>query len=173
MFYTYFVAYSYRCANGCWDFANIEWTTQQPMENAAVRRELTDYIAAELPQATGAPGPYTVVISNWILQSTDCSEDAGAPQLQRLFGFDDDSIMKMTYFIAYSSNPHGTTLWHSGNAQLTLDQQMEVESVRATVADFIAQDLSRRFGGEHGVVISNWKLLWTTYPRDSRALPKG
>jgi hypothetical protein len=33
--------------------------------------------------------------------------------------------------------------------------------------------LSRRFGGEHGVVISNWKLLWTTYPRDSRALPKG
>jgi len=172
MINTYFVAYNYRFGNAAWEFDNIELNTEQPLEEIAQRNAVVDYIESVVQRKYGCALPLTVVISNWILLHVDASAGSHALNYQHTFGLSDTEVMKMTYFVAYNNNPAGTNLWHCGNVEITVDQVMEHQSTRDVVGAEIERDLSRRFGGSHSIVISNWKLLRTYYPATSREISK-
>ncbi len=171
MIHSYFVAYNYlRHGENVWHFANAEVTTLQPMEQAAVREEVTQNLVTEL--ITARPGLYTVVISGWILETSDFSAEVRAARQQSFLETSAHDTTRMVYFVAYNNNPIGTSQWHFGNVVVEIDQHIEVDFARDYVVRLIEADLARRHGGEHIVVISNWKLLWRKYPEDTRALSK-
>jgi hypothetical protein len=172
MINTYFVAYNYRCANSAWEFDSIELTTEQPMEQSEMRQAVCDYIAGTVSNRTGFCGAVTVVISNWILLSVSASHHAQAVNIQYTDGLSASQMMRMTYFVAYNSNPVGTSVWHFGNAEYTLNQVLELQDARSFVEQDIADYLLRTHGGRHNVVISSWKLLYTQYPQTNRELSK-
>ncbi|MBA3855345.1 MAG: hypothetical protein C0507_00405 [Cyanobacteria bacterium PR.3.49] len=172
MINTYFVAYNYRCGNGTWEFDSIELTTEQPMEQSDMRQAVTEYIAGAVSNRTGFCGAITVVISNWILLTVSASDHAQTVNIQYTDGLSESEIMRMIYFVAYNSNPVGTALWHFGNAEYTINQVLELQDARNFVEQDIAAQLARAHGGQHNVVISSWKLLYTLYPQTNRALSK-
>lgn len=170
MLHTYFVAFTYRRGDNAWNFDNIEVNCELPIEQSDMRNEVTQYIADKLNAKYG--GSHAVVISNWILLNTHFSAEARTHHLQRTQNNPNISTLKITYFVAYNSNPVGTSLWHCGNVVITVDQHIEIDATRECIIGLIAGDLRNRFGGEHNVIISNWKLLDREYPGDTRALPK-
>lgn len=170
MLHTYFVAFTYRLGDGAWNFDNIEVNCELPIEQTDMRNEVTQYIAAKLNAKYG--GSPTVVINNWILLNAHFSAEARAHHLQRSQLNQNISTVKITYFVAYNSNPVGTSMWHCGNVVVTVDQHIEIDATRECIIGLLKSDLSNRFGGEHIVTISNWKLLDREYPCDTRALPK-
>lgn len=170
MLHTYFVAFTYRLGDGAWNFDNIEVNCELPIEQTDMRNEVTRYIASKLNAQYG--GSHSVVINNWILLNSHFSAEARAQHLQRVQINANIGAVKITYFVAYNSNPRGTHLWHCGNVVINVDQYIEIDGTRECIVSLIEADLSNRFGGEHDVVISNWKLLDREYPGDTRALPK-
>lgn len=170
MLHNYFVAFTYRNGDSGWSFDNIEINCEQPIEQAEMRNEVTRYIATKLNAKYG--GYHSVVINNWILLNSYFSAEARAHHLQRTQVNPNIGHVKITYFVAYNSNPQGTSLWHCGNAVVTVDQHIEIDTTRHCIIDLIKSDLSNRFGGSHDVIISNWKLLDREYPGDTRSLPK-
>lgn len=172
MINTYFVAYNYRCGNGMWEFDSIELTTEQPMENTDMRQAVMEYIVGNVANRTSYTGPISVIISNWILLSVSASDHAQAVNIQYTDGLSEGEMARMTYFVAYNNNPVGTSLWHFGNAEYTINQVMESHEARAFVEQDIAAHLSRVHGGQHNVVISSWKLLRTIYPQVYREMSK-
>ncbi len=171
MLHSYFVAYSYqRHGDGGWSFDNYEVTTEQPMEESAVREAVTQHIAANLSAI--CPGYYKVILSNWILLNSHFSAEARAHHQQRALIDDQFNEMKITYFVAYSASQIGSANWYFGNATATIDQHIELDVAREFIPNEIAKHLFMEFGGEHKVVINNWKLLRREYPTDSRALSK-
>lgn len=171
MIHTYFVAYNYRRhGEAIWDFANIEISCEQPMESTDMRDAVTQEIASRLNAAR--PGSYTVVISNWVLLNSDFSPEKRAINQQYYLASAQHNATKLTYFVAYNSNPTGSDLWHFGNATVTVDYDIEIDFVRDYIVEMIEAHLAREFGGQHKVIISTWKLLRREYPSDTRALPK-
>ncbi len=170
MLHTYFVAYTYRNGDGGWNFDNIEVNCELPIEQSEMRSEVAQYITEKLNAKHG--GSHTVVLSNWILLNSYFSAEARAQHLRRVQVSPNISTLQITYFVAYNSNPRGTYLWHCGNAVIKVDQHIELDATRQCIIDLIKADLSSRFGGDHDVVISNWKLLDREYPGDTRSLPK-
>ena len=172
MIHTYFVAYNYRRdGDAIWDFANIEIHCEQPMESTEMRDAVTRNIASR--HSAACPGAYTVVISNWVLLDSDFTPENRAVNQQHFLANAQHNATKMTYFVAYNSNPQGSDLWHFGNATVTIDYDIEVDFARDYVVELIEAHLAREFGGAHKAVLSTWKLLRREYPSDTRSLPKG
>ncbi len=170
MIHTYFVAFTYRSNESAWNFDNIEVNCEQPIEQTDMRDEVTRYIADKLNRRFGVA--HTVVINNWILLNSHFSEEARAHHLQRAQFSPNISTLTIRYFVAYNSNPRGTAIWNCGNAVVSVDQHIEVDATRECITELIKADLANRFGGEHDVIINNWKLIDREYPTDTRSLPK-
>lgn len=166
MIHRYFVAFHSRLhTSASWTPGNMEVITPEPMEVGTARDFAVKFIANALGENR------VVALNNWILLRSDFSPLTHAEWERSLIDEALNYTTSALYLVSFSSicfDENGRGVWRTNQAQLTIDQFMELECVRNDVAAYIATLLSQQFGGEHQVVISNWQLLQTIYASATR-----